>query len=138
MAMQVRAPKATGAMTLEGVERAARVGRWVGVALVLGLGLLVLSGCAQSGTGVGGLPDPSAVADPAINWLKRAFVIVILAEIVAVLIYGFAFFTQSLVPELFQAFQGGWVKKAVLVGIAVPFVLGLLFGLAQTYKAGFP
>jgi hypothetical protein len=124
--------------TMKGEMRAARVGRWVGVALVLALGLLALSGCAQSGSGVGGLPDPSAIADPAINWLKKAFVIVILAEIAAVLIYGFAFFTQSLVPELFQAFQGGWVKKAVLVGIAVPFVLGILFAMAQTYKGGFP
>jgi hypothetical protein len=123
--------------TMKGEMRAARWGRWVGLALLVTLGLLVLSGCAGSGSGTGTLPDPSAIADPAITWLKKAFVLVILAEIAAVLIYGFAFFTQSLVPELFQAFQGGWVKKAVLIGIAIPFVLGVLFAMAQTYKGGF-
>jgi hypothetical protein len=123
-------------MTHTEMARAARWGRWTALALLLVLGLLVLSGCAQSGTG--GLPDPSAVADPAINWLKKAFVIVIVAEIAAALLYGIAFYTQSLVPELFQAFQGNWVKKAIILAIALPSILGLLFAMAQTYKAGFP
>src|SRR5689334_21379472 len=50
--------------------------------------------------------DPSSWATSAIDFLKKLWVFVILAEIVAALTYTTAFFTQSWFPSFFQAFQG--------------------------------
>ena len=83
------------------------------------------------------LPDPTAWATTAIDFLKKLWVFVIIAEIIAAIIYAFAFFTQSMIPSLFQSFQGDWVKKAVIIGVAAHPVLGALFAAAEGAKSGF-
>jgi len=84
-----------------------------------------------------GVPDPSAWADTAIQFLKKLWVFVIIAEVIAALTYAAAFFTQSWFPSFFQSFQGEWVKKAVLIGVAAHPVLGALFAAAEAAKGGF-
>jgi hypothetical protein len=81
--------------------------------------------------------DPSSWATSAIDFLKKLWVFVILAEIVAALTYTTAFFTQSWFPSFFQAFQGEWVKKAVIIGVAAHPVMGFLFAAAEGAKSGF-
>jgi hypothetical protein len=83
------------------------------------------------------LPDPSGFAQQAIDFLKKLWVFVIIAEVVAAITYAVAFFTQSWFPSFFQAFQGEWVKKAVIIGVAAHPVLGALFAAAEGAKGGF-
>lgn len=81
--------------------------------------------------------DPTAWATTAIDLLKKAWVFVIIAEIIAALTYAIAFFGQSWFPSFYQAFQGDWVKKAVIIGVAAHPVMAALFGAAETAKSGF-
>src|SRR6266545_3320556 len=74
---------------------------------------------------------------PAMQFLKKLWVFVIIAEVIAALTYAVAFFTQSWFPSFFQAFQGEWVKKAVIIGVAAHPVLGALFAAAEGAKGGF-
>ena len=81
--------------------------------------------------------DPTAWATSAIDFLKKAWVFVIIAEIIAAITYAVAFFTQSWCPSFFQAFQGDWIKKAVIIGIAAHPVMAALFAAAEGAKSGF-
>jgi hypothetical protein len=64
-------------------------------------------------------------------------VFVFIAEILALLTYLVAFFTQSWFPSFFQSFQGDWIKKAVIIGIAAPVVMGALIAAATGAMGGF-
>lgn len=81
--------------------------------------------------------DPTKWATSAIDFLKKAWVFVIIAEILAAITYAIAFFTQSWFPSFFQSFQGEWVKKAVIIGVLAHPVMGALFGAAEAAKSGF-
>lgn len=81
--------------------------------------------------------DPSVWAQSAIDFLKKAWVFVILAEILAAITYAIAFFTQAWFPSFFQSFQGEWVKKAVIIGVGAHPVMGALFAAAEAAKGGF-
>lgn len=81
--------------------------------------------------------DPSAWATSAIDFLKKMWVFVIIAEVIAALTYAAAFFLQSWFPSFFQIFQGDWVKKAVIIGVAAHPVMAALFAAAEAAKGGF-
>ena len=81
--------------------------------------------------------DPTSLITSAIDFLKKLWAVVIIAEIIAVMTYTTAFFTQSWFPSFFQAFQGEWVKKAVIIGIGAHPVVGFLFAAAEAAKGGF-
>lgn len=84
-----------------------------------------------------GVPDPSAWVTTAIDFLKKLWGFVFVAEIIALLTYVVAFFTQSWFPSFFQSFQGDWVKKAVIIGVAAHPVMGFLIAGAEAAKGGF-
>jgi hypothetical protein len=105
--------------------------------LVFGVALAFTIAFAPAAHAQTGVPDPSAWADTAIQFLKKLWVFVIIAEVIAALTYAVAFFTQSWFPSFFQAFQGEWVKKAVIIGVAAHPVLGALFAAAEGAKGGF-
>jgi len=105
--------------------------------LVFGVALAFTIAFAPAVHAQTGVPDPSAWADTAIQFLKKLWVFVIIAEVIAALTYAVAFFTQSWFPSFFQAFQGEWVKKAVIIGVAAHPVLGALFAAAEGAKGGF-
>jgi len=106
-------------------------------ALLCGVALAYTLAFAPGAHAAGDLPDPTAWATTAIDFLKKLWVFVIIAEIIAAIIYAVAFFTQSMIPSLFQWFQGDWVKKAVIIGVAAHPVLGALFAAAEGAKSGF-
>ena len=106
-------------------------------ALIFGLALAFTLAFAPSARAADGLPDLAGFADSAILFLKKLWVFVVLAEIIAALTYAAAFFTQAWFPSFFQAFQGEWVKKAVLIGVGAHPVLGALFAAAEAAKGGF-
>lgn len=83
------------------------------------------------------LIDVTPWATSAIDFLKDLWVFVILAEIVAALTYAAAFFTQSWMPSFYQAFQGDWIKKAVILGFAAHPVMGVLYAAAEAAKSGY-
>ncbi len=83
------------------------------------------------------VPDPSAWVTTAIDFLKKLWGFVFVAEILALITYVVAFFTQSWFPSFFQAFQGDWVKKAVIIGVAAHPVMGFLVAGAEAAKGGF-
>lgn len=106
-------------------------------ALLCGAALAFTIAFAPAAHAQSGLLDPSSFADTVIQFLKKLWVFVILAEVIAALTYAAAFFTQSWFPSFFQSFQGEWVKKAVLIGVAAHPVLGALFAAAEAAKGGF-
>lgn len=106
-------------------------------ALLCGAALAITLAFAPAAHAQGGALDPSSFADTVIQFLKKLWVFVILAEVIAALTYAAAFFTQSWFPSFFQGFQGEWVKKAVLIGVAAHPVLGALFAAAEAAKGGF-
>lgn len=84
-----------------------------------------------------GVPDPAAWVTTAIDFLKKLWGFVFVAQIVALLTYVVAFFTQSWFPSFFQAFQGDWIKKAALISVIAHPVMGFLVAGADTAKGGF-
>lgn len=72
-----------------------------------------------------------------IVYLRFAWVLVIIGEVVAALTYAFAFFTQAWIPSLYQSFQGDWVKRAVILGLAIHPIMGALYGSLTTASAGY-
>ena len=86
---------------------------------------------------VEGTPDPSTWVTTAIDFLKKLWGFVFVAQIVALLTYVVAFFTQSWFPSFFQAFQGDWIKKAALISVLAHPVMGFLVAGADTAKSGF-
>lgn len=108
-------------------------------ALLVAVALLVtlLVAPTAHAAGLGQSLDPSTFADSAISFLKKLWVYVIIAEIIAALTYVTAFFTQSWFPSFFQAFQGEWVKKAVIISVAAHPVLAALYAAAESAKGGF-
>lgn len=85
---------------------------------------------ASAANGLQGVPDPTAWATTALDFLKKMWVFVVLAQIVAALTYAIAFFTQSWFPSFFQSFQGDWIKKAVIIGVAAHPVMAALIAAA--------
>jgi len=106
-------------------------------ALLFGAALAFSIVFAPAAHAQAGVPDPSAWADTVIQFLKKLWVFVIIAEVIAALTYAAAFFTQAWFPSFFQSFQGEWVKKAVLIGVGAHPVLGALFAAAEASKSGF-
>ncbi|KAB8140786.1 hypothetical protein F8S13_22560 [Chloroflexia bacterium SDU3-3] len=72
-----------------------------------------------------------------IDGLKKLWGLVILAELLAVVYYAVAFYTQSLFPSLYQGLQGPWVKTAVMIGLGAHVVFGLLLKYAQDSVNGY-
>lgn len=103
----------------------ARLTIMIGITLAF---MLVFTPAVQA---AGGVPDPNELGKSALEFLSKVWVFVILAEIVAALTYAAAFFTQSWLPSFYQAFQGDWLKKAVIIGFAAHPVMGVLYELAK-------
>lgn len=82
-------------------------------------------------------PDPSAWVTTAIDFLKKLWGFVFVAQIIALITYVVAFFTQSWFPSFFQAFQGDWIKKAALISVLAHPVMGFLVAGAEASKGGF-
>jgi len=82
-------------------------------------------------------PDPSAWVTTAITFLKQLWGFVFVAQIIALITYVVAFFTQSWFPSFFQAFQGDWIKKAALISVLAHPVMGFLVAGAEASKGGF-
>lgn len=136
----MRTNEITPAATMREIEHGRDWGRTV--ALYALLGGVAVAFTIAFGPGAHAAPladgiDPSTWATTAIDFLKKAWVFVIIAEIIAALTYAIAFFAQSWFPSFFHTFQGDWIKKAVIIGIAAHPVMGALFAAAEGAKAGF-
>lgn len=97
--------------------------------------MLVFAPAAQA---QGGFPELSSWATEAVEFLKKLWFFVIMAEVIAALTYAAAFFSQAWFPSFFQAFQGEWIKKAVILGFAAHPVMGILYAAAaEAATSGF-
>ena len=125
--------------TTKAIETITEGRNWGRTAMYVGLmfGLALAFQVAFAPAAYAQTLDPSSWATTAIDFLKKAWVFVIIAEIIAALTYATAFFTQSWFPSFFQTFQGEWVKKAVIIGVAAHPVMGALFAAAEGAKSGF-
>lgn len=83
------------------------------------------------------MPDPTFWIGYALDFLKRLWGFVFIAQMIAFLTYIVAFFTQSWLPSFFRAFQGDWIKKAALISVLAHPVMGFLVAGADVAKAGF-
>ena len=99
--------------------------------------LFVFPTGVHAGTFAQTVPDPSGFISTAVDFLKKLWGIIFVAEIAALILYVFAFFTQSIIPSLYQSFQGNWVKNAVIVGLLAHPVMGFLVTAAESAKGGF-
>lgn len=109
-------------------------------ALALGTGLaftIAFAPGAHAAPLAVGVPDPASWVTTSLDFLKRLWGFVFIAQIIALLTYVVAFFTQSWFPGFFKAFQGDWIKKAALISVLAHPVMGALVAGADAAKAGF-
>ena len=112
----------------------------VSYALMVGSAIaftLAFAPAASAAPLVQGVPDPSGWVTTALDFLKKLWGFVFIAQIIALLTYVVAFFTQSWFPSFFQAFQGDWIKKAALISVLAHPVMGFLVAGADGAKSGF-
>lgn len=114
-------------------------GRTVAIyALTFGIGLAFMLVFAPAARAEGGFPELTAWATQAVEFLKKLWFFVIMAEVIAALTYAAAFFSQAWFPSFFQAFQGEWIKKAVIMGFAAHPIMGILYAAAtEAAKNGY-
>lgn len=99
-------------------------------ALTIGVGIAFMLVFAPAARADGGFPELTSWATQAVEFLKKLWFFVIMAEVIAALTYAAAFFSQAWFPSFFQAFQGEWIKKAVIMGFAAHPVMGILYAAA--------
>jgi hypothetical protein len=107
-------------------------------ALMFGAGVAFMLVFAPAARADAGFPELTDWATKAVEFLKKLWFFVIMAEVVAALTYAAAFFSQAWFPSFFQAFQGEWIKKAVIMGFAAHPIMGILYAAAaEAAKNGF-
>lgn len=104
----------------------------VGLAVAFTLVFAPMAHAAPLGEG----PDPSPWILTAVDWLKKCWGVVFLAEMVAALMYIASFYLQGVFPSLFQPFQGEWMKKALLIGLLAQPVFFFLVSQAEAAAKG--
>lgn len=106
-------------------------GRTVAIyALTFGVGIAFMLVFAPAARAEGNFPELTAWANEAVAFLQKLWFFVIMAEVIAALTYAAAFFSQAWFPSFFQAFQGEWIKKALIIGFSAHPVMGVLYAAA--------
>ncbi|HEU4328919.1 MAG TPA: hypothetical protein VFS21_37625 [Roseiflexaceae bacterium] len=106
--------------------------------LLVVLTLMVTLVCAPSAFAQdSGVSAISNFATTAISWIRALWVVVVLAELIAFVVFVIAFFLQGVAPMLYRPFQGDWAKYALALGVLAHPIMGALLAAAEAAKGGY-
>lgn len=104
--------------------------------LLLGIGLLayaLLPGGALA-QGVDG--DITKAAAEALKIVKALWAFVFIACIFGLIYYVVAYFTQGILPMLWQPVSGNWGRNAIMIGVGANLLMGILITAATAAASG--